>query len=249
MLDGVGLQLYTLREETGKGMEDVLRRVADMGYAAVEFAGYGDLPPVKARQLLDELNLTAAASHVPLDQLEANLADVIEDQKTIGSTAIVCPFLPEERRQSAADYVSLAQFFNEAGERCKAEGLRFVYHHHDFEFESFDGTAGMEILLRETDPEFVFFEADVYWLAKVGIDPAVWLRDHRDRLSLIHLKDMGTDGSFAALGDGVLDLEAIVKAGQACSIDWWLVEQDETPGPAIDSVKKSMAFLKEKGWV
>lgn len=247
-MNRIGLQLYTLREETAEDMEAVLRDAAGLGYEAVEFAGYGNLTPADIRRVLDELNLAAAASHIPLDQLENNLYEVIREQKVIGSPAIVCPFLPEERRKNAEDYVKLAQFLNETGARCAAEGLRFVYHHHDFEFKSFEGRTGMSILREETDADAVSFEADVYWLAKVGEDPASWLLDHKPRLSLIHLKDMGEDGSFAALGDGVLDLEAIVKASLDCPLDCWIVEQDETVGPAIESVKKSMAFLKERRW-
>src|SRR5215216_4755885 len=43
--DQISLQLYTVREETARDMPGTLREISDIGYPAVEFAGYGGLAP------------------------------------------------------------------------------------------------------------------------------------------------------------------------------------------------------------
>src|SRR5690606_27519362 len=93
----VAVQMFTLREEADKDFEGTLRKVAEIGYNGVEFAGYGGLPVEKVRALLDELGLKAASSHVGLDELKNNLPKVIEDQKILGSKYLVCRLLLEKK--------------------------------------------------------------------------------------------------------------------------------------------------------
>lgn len=241
---GVGVQLYTLRDEVDKDMEAVLRRVKDLGYQSVEFAGFGNLDANRVKTLLDELGLVAAASHISLDRLQNELDTVIEEQKQIGCRVIVCPYLTEDQR---GEYEKLAAFLNQAGAVCQDAGLEMVYHHHDFEFEKMaDGRTGMEILMTETSPDLVSFEADVYWLKQSGHGPVKWLKDHKDRIRFVHLKDMTEDGHFAPVGAGTLDIPGIIAT---LDIDHWLVEQDETEGSAFDSVEASIRYLKEHNLV
>ncbi|HEY7417229.1 MAG TPA: sugar phosphate isomerase/epimerase, partial [Ktedonobacteraceae bacterium] len=58
----IGLQLYTVRDETAKDFKLTLRRVSEMGYPAVEFAGYGDIDSKDMATLLADVDLRATSS-------------------------------------------------------------------------------------------------------------------------------------------------------------------------------------------
>ncbi|MED1203694.1 sugar phosphate isomerase/epimerase family protein [Heyndrickxia acidicola] len=244
----VAIQMYTLREECERDFAGTLKKVAELGFDGVEFAGYGGLTAGEVRLLLDELGLKAASSHVSLDELESNLTQVIEDQKTLGSRYVVCPYLAPERR-SAEDYRALISFLNKAGEVCEKEGITLCYHNHDFELDRLpDGRKALESIFEETHADHVKAELDVYWLAKAGEEPIEWINRYKDRAPLIHLKDMTKDEEqfFAELGTGSIDIDSILQIGENAGVKWWVVEQDMSRRTPFESVEISMNYLKTK---
>jgi sugar phosphate isomerase/epimerase len=228
----------------------MLRSVAEVGYRGVELAGYGGLPASELKAHLDELGLVPAGSHVRLDRLEGALDEEIGYAEKIGCRDLICPVLPEARRGSLDDYRQLAEFLNAAGARCRDAGLRLSYHNHAFEYTEFpeQDAYAMDLLLGWTEPGVVYWEPDVYWIAKAGEDPAAYLRRYVDRCALVHLKDMANDaeGSFAEVGAGVLDFAQMFEAVDARP-DWFVVEQDRTKGPPLESVRLSLENLRKWG--
>ncbi len=246
----VALQMYSLRDECEKDFLGTLAKVADMGYDGVEFAGYGGLAANALKKELDRLALKAASSHVPITTLEQadELEAIIQYQQTIGSKNIVCPYLPEERR-TKEDYYDLIPILNKVGKRCFEAGINFSYHNHDFELVALEnGEIPLELLLRETNAEWVQTELDVYWLTKAGEDPAEWIRRYHNRTPLVHLKDMTTDGEqfFAELGTGGVDLASVLAQASQSNVEWWVVEQDQSRRKPLESVKMSLDYLKKK---
>ncbi|WNS78074.1 sugar phosphate isomerase/epimerase [Domibacillus sp. DTU_2020_1001157_1_SI_ALB_TIR_016] len=244
----VAVQMFTLRDESEKDFAGTLKKVAELGYDGVEFAGYGGLSAAEVRTLLDELGLKAASSHVPLDELKTNLAQVIEDQKTLGSKFVVCPYLLPDQR-SEEDYRALIALLNEAGETCRQEGITLCYHNHDFELDRLsDGRTALEAIFDDTDSKNVKAEFDVYWLTKAGERPIDWLRRYNGRTPLVHLKDMTTDEEqfFAELGTGGVDLDEVLAAGEESNVEWWIVEQDMTRKSPFESIEISINYLKTK---
>lgn len=244
----VAVQMFTLREESGQDFAGTLRKVAELGFDGVEFAGYSGLTAKEVKALLDDLGLQAAASHVPLEQLENNLAQVIEDQKTLGSKYVVCPYLLPDHR-SEEDYKALITILDEAGETCRREGITLCYHNHDFELERLsDGRMALEAIFDDTDRENVKTELDVYWLAKAGEQPVQWINRYKNRTPLVHLKDMTRDEEqfFAELGTGGVDIEAVLNVGEEAGVQWWVVEQDVSRRTPFESIEISMDYLKTK---
>src|SRR5579885_1293329 len=154
----LALQMYTLREDARADFAGTLRKVARIGYPAVQLAGYGGLSSSALEALLDGFGLRVAGSHVDLGTLEGSLDAEIEYNLAIGNRDLICPVAPRELRASADGYQTLAEKLNLIGERCRQAGVRFSYHDHNFEFDRFDGTTGMDILLTRTDPGLVFWE-------------------------------------------------------------------------------------------
>lgn len=240
--------MYTLREECEKDFAGTLKKVAELGFDGVEFAGYGGLTAKEVRGLLDELGLQAAASHVPLEQLENNLSQVIEDQKTLGSKYIVCPYLLPDQR-SEGDYRSLITLLDQVGETCRSEGITLCYHNHDFELDRLeDGRMALETIFDDTNSENVKAELDIYWLTKAGEKPENWLTRYKGRTPLVHLKDMTQDEEqfFAELGTGGVNLDAVLNIGEEVGVNWWVVEQDVSRRTPLESIEISINYLKAK---
>ncbi|MEH7299760.1 sugar phosphate isomerase/epimerase family protein [Neobacillus drentensis] len=240
--------MYTLREESEVDFVGTLRKVAELGFNGVEFAGYGGLPVREVKKVLDELGLQAAASHVPLEDLELNLEQVIKDQKLLGSKYVVCPYLLPERR-TEQHYQALILLLEQAGEKCRQEGITLCYHNHDFELERLsDGRTALESIFEDTNAANVKAELDVYWLTKAGEKPVEWMNRYRNRTPLIHLKDMTTDEEqyFAELGTGGVDIESVSNLGVDAGVKWWIVEQDFSRRTPFESIEISLNYLKEK---
>jgi sugar phosphate isomerase/epimerase len=244
----VAVQMFTLREESEKDFAGTLKKVAQLGYDGVELAGYGGLTVEEVKAILDHLDLQAVANHVPLAELESNLAQVIENQKILKSKYLVCPYIMPDRR-SEEDYRALIALLNQVGETCKEEGITLCYHNHDFELERLsDGRKVLEAIFDDTNAENVKAELDVYWLAKAGEEPTEWMNRYKGRAPLIHLKDMTTDAEqfFAELGTGGVDMDGVLAAGEQTGVQWWVVEQDVSRLTPFESIEISINYLKTK---
>ncbi|MGH2371659.1 MAG: sugar phosphate isomerase/epimerase family protein, partial [Chloroflexota bacterium] len=184
--------------------------------------------------------------------LEHRLDEEIEYNQAIGNKWVLCPAIPEARRRDAAGWREVAASLNRIGERCVGRGLSFGYHNHAFEFPEVpgaSGTRGLDIILGETDPKLVFWEPDVYWIAKGGADPAAMIRQYAGRIPITHLKDMTGDArqTFAEVGEGTLDWPAILAASQAAGVEWHCVEQDRCDRPPLESARLSWHHLRSWG--
>jgi sugar phosphate isomerase/epimerase len=248
----VAIQLFTLREKCQEDFVGTLKKVAELGYQGVEFAGnWGGLEADELKSILDDLGLKASGSHVPLHMLENELESVIQYQKAINSKHIICPILPEDRRGGIEVYANFAKKLNEIGEKCSENGIQFSYHNHAFELEDLNGKMPLNILLDESDPELVKAELDIYWLTKAGENPVEWIKKYQGRTPLLHLKDMTTDGRkfFAELGTGGVDVHSAIKAGQEAGVEWVVVEQDRTERDPLESAQMSIEFLKRNSFL
>ena len=224
-------QLYTLRDAVSKDISDTLKAVHEIGFTGVELAGFGDLKTAAdVRKAADAAGVQVSGSHVMLDALQKDFAGVVKDQKTLGNVNVIIPWLPDEMRKTATDWIKTAEAFNILGKKLAAEGLQLSYHNHAFEFDLFDGQTGMNLLLQHCDPAAVGFEVDVYWVKHANHDPVQFLESLGSRLRLVHLKDRSADGKFAPVGTGTLDFVAICRAAIGAGVEWGVVEQDDCYG-------------------
>jgi sugar phosphate isomerase/epimerase len=245
-LNKIGVQLYTARSEMAKDFEGSLKRVAELGYKEVEFAGYYNRAAKDVRAILDRHGLTAPSAHVPLKDVQTNIDKTIEAAKTIGHRFLICPYLEDKDRQSLDDYKRHAETFNKAGEACKKAGIQFGYHNHDFEFKAFNGKMAYDQLLADTDKNLVKMELDLYWIVKANQDPLAYLAKHPGRFVLLHVKEMDkTDKrGITEVGRGVIDFKTIFAKSKG-AIRHYFVEQDTCPGSPFDSLKVSIDYLKQ----
>lgn len=250
---GVGIQLYTLRDDCARDFKGTIEAVSRMGYEGVELAGNPGLPASEVKKMLADNNLKVAGNHSPIDDLQNRLNQVIDYNLEAGNRRIVCPWLPEEFQKKGADgYREAARILDEVGARLKEKGFSLSYHNHSFEFNGKeDGKYYLDILFETASPDHLKSELDTYWVQHGGCDPVQYILNYSGRIELLHIKDMLNDAnrSFAEIGAGILHWEGIFQAASQAGIDWYLVEQDVCPGPPIESARKSLDFLREQGLV
>ena len=244
--DQISLQLYTVREETARDMPATLRRISEIGYPAVEFAGFGGLSAADLRDILDDLGLRTSGVHVPYDSWETNPEQVITDMHTLDCAHAILPIAPPEQRRDESAVGSFAGSLNRWGELCRQEGVTFSYHNHDFEFAPLGGTTMWDVLVGETDPGLVYFELDLYWVRYGGADPEPLLSDLGDRIPLVHLKDMASDEQLSDLpvGEGIMPWKGLLRAADAAGVQWYVAEQDN-PRDALEDVRTSLQSMRE----
>ncbi|MEF3302328.1 sugar phosphate isomerase/epimerase family protein [Paenibacillus sp. GYB003] len=248
----VGIQLYTLRDETSKDFEGALRKVAEAGFAGVEFAGYGGMEAGKLKELLDELGLVSIASHVGIGRLRDALDEEIAFNKTIGSRYIVCPGLGKEYRDSEQAWKETFALLETIGRKCAEQGIAFGYHNHSFEFEDqVGGETAFDALFAAAPSDAVKVELDACWAYVAGYDPVAYLGKYSGRVPLVHFKDVRRteEGKWLTveLGTGDVNLHAIAEASAAAGVEWLIYEQDNTQNPPFVAMANSMKWIKDNG--
>lgn len=237
----IGLQLYSLRNEMASDFEGTLRKLAELGYKEMQFAGYHGKSPEYVKKLLDQLELTSPASHVSLNLVRKELDKQIDIAREMGQRYIVVPSIPSDER--TLDHYQLhAETLNEAGERCRKAGLAIAYHNHSFEFELQSNMTGYDHLLASTDPSLVSFELDLYWAVNAGADPITLFKNHPGRFPLVHVKDQNASGEMVDVGKGVINFSEIFKHSDTAGIRHYFVEHDY-PDDGINSIADSYNAL------
>lgn len=240
----IALQLYTVREALGQDFKGTVEKVAAMGYAGVETAGFPGTTPAEAGRLFRELGLAVAGAHAPLP-LGENKDEVLETMASLGAGRLICPAMGAEHYESADSIRRVADIFNEANSVAQANGLTFGIHNHWWEFEPVDGRTRFDVLLEHLEPE-IFFEIDTYWVKTAGPDPVKVIERLGQRAPLLHIKDGPAvqKEPQVGLGKGVMDVPAIVEAA-AGSAEWLIVELDHCATDMMAAVEASYRYLVE----
>ncbi|HEX6545636.1 MAG TPA: sugar phosphate isomerase/epimerase [Bryobacteraceae bacterium] len=269
-----GVQLYTVRSQLQKQPLATLRAIAEIGYREAEVLRnqVKNLAP-----LLKSVNLRPVSLHFETPLLTGNWlawqhADMppIESGVTYDSCVslardhgfryIVFNYLSPEERLGLDFYQSLAEKLNRAAYKAKTAGLQFCYHNHDFEFQPKLGGRPIDVLLKHMDPKLIRLEVDAFWVSMAGVNAAEFIREHANRVELVHLKDRakGTpihydiatvpDETYRELGAGDLPLGDILDAVAHSDAKHLFVEQDFSKNP-IASLRQSYGFLKRNHFI
>lgn len=240
----IAVQSYTVRA-LDTPLPELLDRMAAAGYDGVEFAYR--VRESSAEQVLDALernDLEAASAHVPIEALEDEYDETVAFYSRLGVETLVVPWLGPEHFEDAAAIEAAADRLDALVARLDADGIRLAYHNHDQEFASVAGAPAMEALLALTDDR-VGFEVDVGWTAVGGADPAALIDRYADRISHVHAADVDVDrGESVALGDGDVDLDAVVESARRADAEWLVYEHDDPESPC-ESVEQGVAALRD----
>ena len=246
-----GIQLYTLRDVIPGDPKGVLKQLASFGYNEIEsyegakgmFWGMGH---TGFKNYMDELGMKIVSSHCDITKdFDKKAAEAAE----IGMKYLICPWKGPQK--SLDDFKRFADEFNQKGEICKKNGIRFAYHNHDYSFKAMDGQLPQDVMMNGTDPSLVDFEMDIYWVAAAGVDIEAWFKKYKKRFRLCHVKDRsknpGTDNgkNSVDLGTGSIDWPKILKSAKKYGMQYYIVEQEAYPnGSSLEAAKVNAAYMK-----
>ena len=270
----VAVQVYSVRDSAEANLADTLRKIKEMGYAGVEFAGLYGLSPEYVKGLCDGIGLVPLSAHIPLDEMIADPDKTFSDYAKIGCKYAAVPYVTPERRPGAEKFRETIETIAELGKTAKKYGITLLYHNHDFEFTKVDGEYGLDILYKEVSPEYLQTELDLCWVNVGGEEPAAFLRKYTGRAPVVHLKDFYMSGKlpkhlyaligieeeekeeepstfeFRPVGHGMQKMPEILDACLGAGASWVVVEQDE-PSMGLsrmESIKASREYLASQGW-
>jgi sugar phosphate isomerase/epimerase len=251
----VGVQLYTVRSILPAKPLETLRAIEKIGYREVEVTAdtLNDIWPS-----LQQTSLKAVSAHLNTDLFmreQAKLPAALDDARKHGFAYVVCPYIDPKDRGGVEVIRKLGDTLNKAGEICNQAGLHLCYHNHAFEYQPTAEGRLLDVLMKTTDPKLVSLELDVMWAHVGGADPVSILQQYGDRIPLVHLKDVAASvetryneniahAAFRELGNGVVDIPAVLRAGKKVGVKHYFVEQDQTPGDPLQSLRQSFQYLE-----
>ena len=251
--DGLAVQLWSFRNDFKKDVPGTLKRVRELGFKNVELAGTYGMTAQQFRAELDKAGLKAVSMHIDLKTAQTKIDDVIRDAKILGAEYVGVPWIKSPFTQ--ADCLQAIEIFNRAGEKLAANGLRFFYHLHGYEFVPNEGGTGtlFDLMMEKTNPKFVSMQLDTYHVAFPGQDPVKLMQKYPGRFSSLHLKDIRKDvvgdnsGAFrekdaVPMGQGKINWPEVLKAAQKEGVKWYIIEDETTA--VWQGIQQSLKYLE-----
>jgi sugar phosphate isomerase/epimerase len=253
-LKTVGVQLYTVRSIIDDKPLETLKALDEIGYREAEVI-MGNME--KIWPSLQQTKLKPVSLHMDTQLFTVNQAQLpaaLESAKKHGMEYVVCPYIAPKDRGGADVMKRLGETLNKAGQTCSSMGLQLCYHNHAFEFESSGSTTLLDILLGATDPKLVQLELDIMWAQVGGPGAIAVLKQYKGRIPLMHVKNVAAGTAqrfnesvpktaFAEVGKGMIDVAAVLKAAGPAGVKHYFVEQDQTSGNPLDSLRGSFDYL------
>jgi sugar phosphate isomerase/epimerase len=242
-LSKIGIQMWTVRKPAATDLAGTLSQLAKAGYREVELAGYYNHTAAEFRDMLQASGLTAPSGHIAIDLIETNPSKTFADAHTVGHQWITVPSLPRGKHVTADDWKRVAEQFNSAATKAKAEGFRFAFHNHNDIVKQTGDVLPVDILMTETDPSLVNYQMDLFWAVSGGADPVTLLERYPGRFKMLHVKDGTppyTDASQTDVGQGTIDFKHIFA--NAKGIEHYFVESDSAADP-IAFARHSNSYL------
>ncbi|MFT4565378.1 MAG: sugar phosphate isomerase/epimerase [Saprospiraceae bacterium] len=250
--DDFGVQTYSFRNYFPKDMIGTLDRIQRMGITKVEGDG-GKIPPEEFRRLCKERGISIPSTSAQFQELIDDPMAIVDKAKNLGADYVMCAWVPHEGVFELADADKAVAVFNKAGKVLAENGIIFTYHAHGYEFQPHGSGTLLDYIIMKTDPKYVSFEMDIFWMHFGGGDPVALMKKYGNRWKLMHMKDMkkgtprnlsgGTDlENNVALGSGELDIPAIIREGNRIGIAHYFIEDESSS--VISQVPASIAYLK-----
>jgi sugar phosphate isomerase/epimerase len=230
-IDGLSFQLYSAR--TIESLDAQFELLAGLGYKKVEpFGGlFGD--PQQLKSQLERHGMSAPTAHVGLDRLRADPVAASRMCRDLGVQTIYAPAPPlGEREGGEAEWTAIGRELDRIGKIVTAEGLKFGWHNHHWEYgKAADGKRYIDILLEQAPA--LLWQADIAWTVRGGADPVTELKRYAGRIEAVHVKDLAPAGQcvdedgWADPGHGVLDWATLVPLLKQIGVKLFVAEHDK----------------------
>ena len=255
----IGLQMGSFRDLLREDVRTAFARMKELGIRELEGGFARGMSREEYKKLLKEYDITVVATGIGFDRLEQpdSLKKVIANAKDLGASYIVCYWIPHDGDNfTVEDMKRAVKVFNEAGKTIKESGLTFAYHPHGYEFRPYEGGGNstmFEYMMDNTNPEYVTYQMDVFWIKNPGQDPVALLKKYPTRWKMLHLKDrrFGTPNnpngrqdkeSNVVLGSGDVGIAEVMKTAMELGIKHYFIEDESSR--ALEQVPQSIAYLR-----
>ncbi|MCM1027970.1 MAG: sugar phosphate isomerase/epimerase [Roseburia sp.] len=271
------IMLGTVTAKEGQAAE-TLSAVKKAGYDGIELNGFMIRPtsfmvrmmtkmagmPVGKGGNLDWGGLVKAAGlsvvsvHEDLGTIQREPDKVIQEAKEFGTKYVVITGMYRFDYSDREAVQKLAEDLNIAGKALKDGGLALLYHNHNCEFRKVEKEkTAYQLLLEETDPEYLNFEFDSYWPTEAGVCALSLMKHLGGRMKLYHINDRGTRLQGASmtpilksdsmeLGYGNMDLPALAEQAKAAGVDAVILESHKNwaEKSPLKSIELSAEFMR-----
>jgi len=250
----MGLEIYSLRREAEKDLPGTLALIRKFGFTEVEGGDFYGRSAAEFRRVLDANGLKLTSMMAAYDRLSRDIEAVAGDAHTLGAEYVVCSTVPHKKKLTAEECARAIESLNRFGENLAKAGLRCCYHTHGIEFEkSPDGTL-FDTLVKGSNPRFVNFEMDIFWIVYAYQDPVKLLHRYPGRFPLMHVKDIrkgtalgGSPGDVmeedsVPLGKGLVDIPAALRAAQETGVRHYYIEDEAVD--AAQQLPESLRYLE-----
>ncbi|KAA8787287.1 sugar phosphate isomerase/epimerase [Paenibacillus amylolyticus] len=275
----IGLQMFSVRNKFNEDRIKTLQDLSTIGYKHIEIPidfqsdsvfNINTLSASDLKRMTETAGIQVLATHIPGELKEQELNDIISYHKELGCYRAIIPMM---LFQGAHDVIAFSKRLNEYGKKLWTHGIQLYYHNHFQEFQKFDGKTVYEILLENTNPDYLKFELDMYWAIRGGANVEQLLKQLGNRCELIHIKDLPhpissiniletlneekaitlhdfmplfNSDNFVEIGQGKLDIKEIIKlVKEHTATKYIIVEQDVITIDEIKSVEISFSALSD----
>ncbi|MEM7370229.1 MAG: sugar phosphate isomerase/epimerase [Bacteroidota bacterium] len=250
----IAVQAYSFRNYFPQTIPGTLDRLQAMGITEIEGSA-GSIAPESYRKLCEERGISIPSTGASFALLESDPDSVARNANILGAKFVMCAWIPHPVKGEfdLATAKHAVEVFNQAGKVLKESGISFTYHPHGYEFQAHEDGTLLDYIITHTNPEYVSFEMDIFWVQFGGGDPVALLKKYGDRWKLMHLKDMkkgidkdltgGTNVEYnVPLGTGQLDMRNILIEGRKIGIAHYFIEDESSV--VVDQVPQSIAYLR-----
>ncbi|HEY3333317.1 MAG TPA: sugar phosphate isomerase/epimerase [Capsulimonadaceae bacterium] len=244
----IGVQLYSVRHDCERDLPGVIKAVAAMGYAGVEFAGYYGRTAKELRTMLDDAGLKCCGTHTGFDTILGDeLLKTIEFNQTLGNKYLIVPGLSSEHIGSKAAWLATAAKFNEASTRAREHGCYVGYHNHSVEFIPMDGELPWDIFFGNTSTDVVM-QMDTGNMMHAGAHAAPFLESYPGRALTVHLKEYSPDDETALIGQGKVNWPEIFRLCEGIAgTEWYIVEYESSAFTPLECIDRCLQYLRSIG--
>lgn len=275
----IGVNMMMLIEEINKrGIYPVMQQLTEMGFHAVEVSQIAMTPEniealaragkeLGVQTVSMSCTVSSLGMDVPCDTLEDNFEKIVADCRAVNCSILRVGMLPMSCADTPEHMLEMTDLCEIYAKRLKEYGIDLYYHAHSIEFIRKDGKPVMTHMRDRT--EALGFELDSHWMWRGGVDPVAYTRSFAGRVRLLHLKDyrigpmpdvskvaaedfdivFGMLEQYAEVGDGALDMPAIIEAGLESGSEYFLIEQDAFYGRSVwESLRISRDNLIKMGY-
>ena len=261
----LGFMLHAVRVLAAADLAGTLRRVAALGYTEVElvsFRGYASpaprdgfgplapMPPAQVRAVIRDAGLSVASAHFKFEEFEdARIEGSIAWAKGVGLQYMTVSDVPAAATRD--EWQLRFDALDRLGARVRRDGLQLALHTQNDFWRDIDGAMVIDHLLRHVPADRCAVQLDLSTTQSMGVDPVAFLARHRGRVFALHLRDASAPAQRGGyvfsvpLGQGALDLRAIIDAARAAGVRKYIVEmQMQAPADPVEGLRLSADYLR-----